>query len=106
MSKDRLINHIKERLEKAYGERLQGVVLYGSEARGDATPDSDIDLLVLLKGPIALYKELKTIVHALYPVQMEVLRPIHATPVDSVDYEAGEYAIYRNAKKEGISIEP
>jgi len=28
------------------------IVLYGSRARGDAAPDSDWDLLVLLDGPV------------------------------------------------------
>jgi predicted nucleotidyltransferase len=35
-----------------YRSRLAGVVLYGSRARGDNRPDSDIDILVLLKEPI------------------------------------------------------
>lgn len=42
----------KERLQETYGDRLRYVVLYGSRARGDARPDSDVDLLVVLKGPI------------------------------------------------------
>ena len=34
--------------------------------------------------------------------KLEVLRPIHAKPVNEKDYAAGEYALYRNAKREGI----
>lgn len=97
-----LLKRIKADLAAVYGIRLKGVVLYGSEARGDAEPDSDIDLLVILDGPIQLGREIETIVHALYPLQLEVLRPIHAMPVGEKDYAAGEYALYRNAKREGI----
>jgi predicted nucleotidyltransferase len=45
---------VKARLQAIYGDRLGGGVLYGSEAQGEAAPDSDIDILILLTGPVAL----------------------------------------------------
>lgn len=47
------------RLAELYGDRLVRVVLYGSHARGDARPDSDIDLLVVLDGDYEPYTELR-----------------------------------------------
>jgi len=104
MTREKLLNDIKARLMQAHGERLQGVILYGSEARGEAEPDSDIDLLVLLRGPIELGRDIRTNVHALYDMEIQDYRPIHAMPVDVEDYQAGEYPLYRNAKKEGIFL--
>lgn len=39
-----------ERLRAAFGDNLVGVALYGSRARGDARPDSDVDLLMIAHG--------------------------------------------------------
>src|SRR3989304_409697 len=36
------------RLRQAYGQRLRGVYLFGSRARGDHEPDSDVDVLIVL----------------------------------------------------------
>ncbi|MFQ5431742.1 MAG: nucleotidyltransferase domain-containing protein [Nitrospinota bacterium] len=102
MDKNKLLENIKKDLQSVYGNRLKRVILYGSEAMGNAAPDSDIDLLVLLEGTVSLGKETETIVKALYPLQLEILRPIHAIPVNVKTYDAGEFALFRNAKKEGI----
>ena len=37
--------------ERVFGDRLAQIWLYGSRARGDHRPDSDVDLLVVLDEP-------------------------------------------------------
>jgi predicted nucleotidyltransferase len=39
----------RDRLCLLYGERLRELILFGSHARGEAEPGSDVDLLVVLK---------------------------------------------------------
>ena len=102
MTQEQLLKEIKTRLAAVYGDRLQGVVLYGSEARGDAERDSDIDVLVLLDGTVQLGRDTRTIIDALYPLVLSTGRPIHAQPVEVDVYEAGEYALYRSVKQEGV----
>ena len=43
-----LLVRLRRELQALYGERLQGVYLFGSHARGEATADSDVDVLVVL----------------------------------------------------------
>jgi predicted nucleotidyltransferase len=43
-----LLNETLSTLRSIYGERLAKIILYGSYARGEQTPESDIDLLVVL----------------------------------------------------------
>ncbi len=101
--RDRFLRRVKARLAEVYGERLVGIVLYGSEARGDAEDDSDIDIFVLLTEMDDLWEEISTIVDALYDLQLEIFRPIHALPLLSANYETGAFAVYRNAQREGIT---
>ncbi len=44
-----ILSELKQRLRSLYGDTLVKMVLYGSQARGDAVPDSDVDVLVVLK---------------------------------------------------------
>lgn len=54
----RLLKRLLKLLKEVLGERLLGLVLFGSIARGEAGKESDVDLLVLFSGDrIAVQKE-------------------------------------------------
>ena len=104
MNNNELLNQVKSSLQMAFGDRLRRVILYGSEARGCAEPDSDIDLLVLLTGPVDFGKDLRTCIHVLYPLVLDLGRPIDVIPVDVDEYQPQEFSLYRHAKAEGIHV--
>ncbi len=100
-----IVQKCKLTLKKHYGDRLKSVILYGSTARGQATPSSDIDLLVLLSPPVDYFAELRELVDILYPIQLESEQLISAKPVSARDFELGSISLYRNAKREGIAVQ-
>ena len=104
MDRSEILGRIKARLDVAYGNRLRGIVLYGSEAREDAQSDSDVDVLVLLEGPVDYRKDLKTNLDVLYPLALEIDRRISAKPVDAQEYETIECPLYREAHREGMLV--
>ena len=58
---DPVLTRLRAAVGKAYGERLERVVLYGSRARGDHRPDSDYDIAVFIRDPGDLWDELGTL---------------------------------------------
>lgn len=98
-----LLARLKREFSLAFGKRFKGLILFGSEARGDATPDSDIDFLVLIEN-MDPAEDRKTVVNVTYPVMLELptVRVIDATPVEFSAFEAQEFPLYRNARAEGV----
>ena len=47
-----ILAQLRAGLEALYGPQLVHLLLYGSQARGEATAESDIDVLVVLQGSV------------------------------------------------------
>jgi uncharacterized protein len=68
MKKDILIKKIKQTIHDV--EPGANIILYGSRSRGDASPESDWDLLILVNGPVDDIRTDK-IRHRLYEIEWE-----------------------------------
>ena len=99
-----IIQKCKTTLEGYYGSQFKGLILYGSVARDQASPASDIDLLILLSQPFNYFDELRQIIELLYPIQLESDQLISAKPAPLDEFEDGRIQLYRSAKREGVLV--
>lgn len=99
-----VIAELKERLSAAYGDRLHAVVLFGSEARGNAGPDSDIDVLAVLETLTGDYgNELERGLAAVYPVALRLGRRVSVKPLSRDEYEQGDSPLLREVRRSGVA---
>jgi predicted nucleotidyltransferase len=91
-------------LDRLYGARLAGLVLYGSQARGDARPDSDVDVLVLLHGEVEVVAEAWRTSGLVMDIAAEhdvALSLVHAR---AEDFARRDRTFYRHIARDGVAL--
>jgi len=97
-----LLKALRRTLEELYGERLHAVILYGSHARGEAADDSDVDVMVVLDGPVDPWEEIARMAERVYEMQLAFEKLISTYPVSLETYQTSALPVLVNARREGI----
>jgi predicted nucleotidyltransferase len=98
------IDELKQALLEIYGERLSGIYLYGSYARGDFHPGSDIDIVVALKGTVTPGREIDRMSERVSDICLEhdVLIAIFPVPEDWLQIR--QSPLFVNLRREGVAL--
>jgi len=81
------------------------IVLFGSRARGDHRPDSDIDLLVIKESPLPRHRRAIPLYAALADLPLDVdAEVVVYTPAEVEEWRGASAAFVTTALREGTVL--
>ncbi|HWA23638.1 MAG TPA: nucleotidyltransferase domain-containing protein [Caulobacterales bacterium] len=100
---DPVLAAFRDELRAAYGERLHRLILFGSRARGEARPDSDYDLAVVLRDFRSFSQEAFRLGDLAQPLIVQFGKAIHAQPFrpDQIDART---PLMHEIRREGLDV--
>jgi len=100
-----ILDRLKEELQRRYGDRLLEVRLFGSQARGEAGEESDIDVLVILKDEeVDAIREQNRILDFRYDLELKFHTLIQVLFVSEKTYLESDYHFFKVLRSESVGI--
>jgi uncharacterized protein len=100
----RALRELRREFTSIYGPRLTSMILFGSQARGDAAPASDIDVLVVLDGDVEPGKEIARTGRAVASISLKFNVVISCIFVSAERYSSEQTPLLLNIRNEGVAI--
>jgi len=99
-----IIEEIKSKLTGIYKDRLKGIILFGSYARGDSAEGSDIDIIILLENLTNAIQEYDRISKDICDIGFKYDTIVSIIHIDADEYNTAMFPFVLNARREGIVI--
>lgn len=99
-----LRHELSNRLTELYGPRLDRLLLFGSQARGDAAEGSDVDVLVVLHGEVQPGKEIRRTGGIVAELSLANDQVISCAFVSSQRFMSEKSPFLLNIRREGIAL--
>jgi predicted nucleotidyltransferase len=98
-----IIKELAAALRARYRDRYLNLLVYGSEARGEAGPHSDIDVLLILRDAAKPSREVDRIADILADFNLRYGVLLSVLPVTQEKFNKAEGPFWRNVRREGIA---
>jgi predicted nucleotidyltransferase len=98
-----LLKELKTGLQSLYGDRLHGIYLYGSCARGEAGRESDVDILVVLDNIPSYSAEVDRTSALIASLSLKHSVSVSRVFVSLHDWQRGQTPFLLNAREEAIA---
>ncbi len=92
----------KEFAETIKSDKIKQIILFGSVARGDDTPDSDIDILIVSDNKKEIEPLINDTAFQIILEKQEVISP-HIASESKLD-PIKDYSFMKNIRRDGIDI--
>jgi uncharacterized protein len=99
-----ILTEFRHGLEEIYGPRLAGLILFGSQARGDAVRDSDIDVMVLLHGNVSPLEEARRISRFRGDLCLRYRVVVTCVYMSLDEALAADSPLLQNVREEGVAV--
>jgi predicted nucleotidyltransferase len=99
-----ILGKLRSYFQTLYGDRLECLMLFGSQARQEADSDSDIDIMVVLKGHVDAWSEIERTGEFVSDLCLDYGVVICNIFMPAQRYHAQDCALIRNVVQEGVAL--
>jgi predicted nucleotidyltransferase len=104
-SEQTAVHAFLQKLHQQYGDAIQQITLFGSKAGGESTPDSDIDVLIVVAEESWPLRDEISVIAARISLEYDVL--LSPRIIGQQRWQRmmqDQFNLYKNVAKEGVPL--